>query len=105
MANTLNLTTRFIPLYPPLVCYGTRPTACLLALIFTKAAPASDPLCPAGAVAELIHLHVELVENAQQQIARGHGAAGKGHVPVALQAPVGTADQHVRYVIMQMLIG
>src|SRR6185503_14340714 len=44
----------------------------------------SDPLRTPGAVAELVHLHVELVEDAQQQVARGHRAARKGDVAIAL---------------------
>src|SRR4051794_40296989 len=65
----------------------------------------SDALQAPGAVAELVDAGVELVEDAEEQVARGYRAARDGDVLVALYLPRGATDQHVRYVVVQVLIG
>jgi hypothetical protein len=50
-------------------------------------------------------MNVELIEEAQQQIARGDGLGRIREVAPTLEPPVVAADQHMRHVVMQVLVG
>src|SRR5438477_6406888 len=59
---------------------------------------------PSGAVADAVLMNVEPIQQAQQQISRRHRHRRICEVTIALQLSIGAADNHVRYVLMAMLI-
>src|SRR6266496_1490197 len=58
----------------------------------------------AAAVALNVLLDAEQVQHAQQQVARGHRLALVREMTVAFELPVRAADEHVRHVIVLVLI-
>ena len=62
-------------------------------------------LQPARAVADAVLVNVELVQYAQQQITGRHGLRGIGQMTPAFESPVQSSDQHVRHIVVKVLIG
>src|SRR5690606_34877349 len=80
---------RFIPLLPQPTRHARRQL---------------DVLQPAGAVAEALSMDIELVEEAQQQVARPHRLGRIRQVAITRHPAVVPAEDHVRNVVMQVLI-
>src|SRR6266850_1486654 len=59
---------------------------------------------PARAVADAVLVNVELVQYAQQQIARRDGLGRIGKMTPAFEFSVQSSDQHMRHIVVKVLI-
>src|ERR1700678_420991 len=60
---------------------------------------------PARAIADLIFMDAVQIENTRQHVPGGNGLRFISQVAISLELPGGSANQNVRHVIMQVLVG
>ena len=75
------------------------------ALALRRAPLQSQVIQPARTIADAFMMNVELVQDAEQQIACRDRPRRICEMTAAFELTVGATDQHVRYVVVKVLIG